>query len=163
MRIVQPLHGVWRCSKKKMFHLSLASHVYCRVCYPFLWESVTPGFSKHSQTNGVAQELQGACPCCGVAALENTLRLGGWRIIWMMCCDPWLLVQTRACSCQLWSGQFPVCAVAGTSRLVPQLGTGTKSWLTDVLQSNSRCVHGCWLNPDCFWTVSGAQFVKPQG
>lgn len=65
MTIVQPLHGVWRCSKKKMFHLFLTSHVYCRVCFPFLWEYVTLDFSKHSQIPGVAQELQ------GVAALEN--------------------------------------------------------------------------------------------
>lgn len=75
MRIVQPLHGVWRCSKKKMFHLPLSSHVYCRVCYSFLWECVTLDFSKHSQVAALAQELRGVCPCCGGSSRKHPL---GW-------------------------------------------------------------------------------------
>lgn len=146
-----------------MFHLFLTSHMYCRVCYPFLWQCVTLDFSKHSQIPGLAQELQGVCPCCGAAALESTPWSGWPWIFWMMCCDPWLLEQTRVCSMPALVRAIPCMCCGWNIQASPTAGDRTKTWLSGVPQTNSRCVHGCWLNPECFWTVFGAQFVKPQG
>lgn len=142
-----------------MFHLSLSSHVYCRVCSPFLWEYATPDLSKHSQTAGLAQELQGVCPCCG----SSRKHPHGWVDLWVMCCDPWLSVQTPGCSMPASLRAIPCVCCGWNIPASPSAGHGAKAWLTDVFQSNCTRVHGCWLNPRCFWTVLGAQLVKPQG
>lgn len=139
-----------------MFHLFLTSHMYCRVCYPFLWQCVTLDFSKHSQIPGLAQELQGVCPCCGAAALESTPWSGWPWIFWMMCCDPWLLEQTRVCSMPALVRAIPCMCCGWNIQASPTAGDRTKTWLSDVPQTNSRCVHGCWLNPECFWTFWGS-------
>lgn len=57
MRIMQALHGVWRCCKKKMFQLFLTGHVYCKACCFSPWEMQQLDFSKHSWMEGLAQEL----------------------------------------------------------------------------------------------------------
>lgn len=71
MRIMQPLHGVWRCCKKKMFQLFLTSHVYCKACCSREMQQLD--FSKHSWVEGLAQELARCLSSSGAAALENSI------------------------------------------------------------------------------------------
>lgn len=100
----------------------------------------------------VVWQLQGA-----------SLKLGGWWIFWVMCCDPWLSVQTRVCSVPALARAIPCVCRGWGIQACPTAGNCNKNPGHRRASGKPRCAHGCWLSPDCCWTVPGAQFVKPQG